>query len=598
MSYQVLARKWRPRYFAEMIGQEHVVRALTNALDSDRLHHAYLFTGTRGVGKTTVARIFAKSLNCEKGVSATPCGECAACVEIDEGRFIDLIEVDAASRTGVDDTRELMDNVTYAPTRGRYKVYLIDEVHMFSKSSFNALLKTLEEPPPHVKFLLATTDPQKLLATVLSRCLQFNLKRVPLNLIADHLRMILAAESLDAEDPAIVRIARSSDGSVRDSLSLLDQAIAFSGEKMMLEDVNAMLGGVSHERLYKLLDAVIAGDAAAVIDRLMEIDQYAPDYSALISDLVSLLHQIAVVQSVPDLQRDSIADPERVGQFARGLDAELVQLLYQIALNGRRDIPQAPDERDAVEMTLLRMIAFVPLSVDAADQTISESVGSAVASTLEPPTAVKRKPIETPAPVTQTEEPPRQISPPPQPVPSIAETTPAPELPAQQSATQTETPQPQLKPDAGSNAEYPEDVAQPAALRLPVEKWTSDEWPNIASNLGLQGLYAQLAFHCSLRSVENGIVAFNLSENYAHLLSDKLVQRLEQALSDYASNPIKVDVHLGEPQSETPAQRTDREAEDKRQSARESIVNDPTVQAIQERFNATIDVNAIEPHTS
>ena len=365
MSYQVLARKWRPRTFHELAGQEHVVRALTNALDQQRLHHAFLFTGTRGVGKTTIARIFAKSLNCETGISSTPCGECSACREIDAGRFVDLIEVDAASRTGVDDTRELLENVQYAPSRGRFKVYLIDEVHMFSRNSFNALLKTLEEPPPHVKFLLATTDPQKLPVTVLSRCLQFNLKRLPTPLIAGYLNQVLEREGVTGEEAAVRLLARAGDGSMRDALSLLDQAIAFGGGRVDTVTVSAMLGSIDRRRVVGLLEALTANDAPLLLQRVAELDELSPDYAAVLAELLALLQQVALVQVVPDAAPDDgAADPEQLCQLAGQLAPEDVQLFYQIALLGRRDLPLNPDLRGGFEMVLLRMLCFRPATVE------------------------------------------------------------------------------------------------------------------------------------------------------------------------------------------------------------------------------------------
>ena len=359
MSYQVLARKWRPRNFAEMVGQEHVLRALINALDHNRLHHAFLFTGTRGVGKTTIARILAKSLNCETGVTSRPCGQCGACQEIDAGRFVDLIEVDAASRTGVDDTRELLDNVQYAPTRGRYKVYLIDEVHMLSKSAFNALLKTLEEPPPHVKFLLATTDPQKIPVTVLSRCLQFNLKRLPEGLIAGRLSHILDAEKIEYEAPAVNLLAHAADGSLRDALSLLDQAIAFGGGEVKDTDVRSMLGTIERTHVRGLLEALVAHDGAAMLAAVGRLDERAPDYGLVLDELASMLQRIAVAQAVPAAAGE-FDEAETIKGLAGRLEPADVQVCYQIALLGRRDLALAPSPRAGFEMTLLRMLAFRP----------------------------------------------------------------------------------------------------------------------------------------------------------------------------------------------------------------------------------------------
>jgi DNA polymerase-3 subunit gamma/tau len=368
MSYLVLARKWRPRTFAELVGQQHVQQALVNALDSGRIHHAFLFTGTRGVGKTTIARILAKSLNCERGVSSKPCGECGACREIDEGRFVDLIEVDAASRTKVDDTRELLDNVQYAPTRGRYKVYLIDEVHMLSIHSFNALLKTLEEPPPHVKFLLATTDPQKVPVTVLSRCLQFNLKRLPAPLIAGRLQHILQAEGVAAEPAAIGLLARAADGSLRDALSLLDQILAFGAGKVTEADTRAMLGTVDRQQVVGVVERLAAQDARGLLDSIAAIDEFAPDYSQLLDEMAALLQKVALRQAIPDLAEDEDYAAELLQRLAATMAAEDLQLYYQMAILGRRDLPLAPDPRIGAEMTLLRMLAFRPQEPTARQQ--------------------------------------------------------------------------------------------------------------------------------------------------------------------------------------------------------------------------------------
>lgn len=363
MSYQVLARKWRPRTFRELVGQQHVLQALVNALDHNRLHHAYLFTGTRGVGKTTIARILAKCLNCESGVSSEPCGQCGACVEIGEGRFVDLIEVDAASRTKVEDTRELLENVQYAPTRGRYKVYLIDEVHMLSSHSFNALLKTLEEPPPHVKFLLATTDPQKLPVTILSRCLQFHLKNMDPERIVGHLKYVLEQEMVPFEESALWQLGRAADGSMRDAMSLADQAIAFGGGKVAESEVRAMLGTIDQNLVYRVLEALVSGQGEAVLKAVDELSEHAPDYSGALAELLSALHRIAIAQALPEAVDNSRGDRQQILTLAQQLPAEDVQLFYQTALMGRRDLPMSPDLRAGFEMVLLRMMAFRPQGV-------------------------------------------------------------------------------------------------------------------------------------------------------------------------------------------------------------------------------------------
>jgi DNA polymerase III subunit gamma/tau len=360
MSYLALARKWRPRSFAELVGQEHVRVALGNALTQGRVHHAFLFTGTRGVGKTTIARILAKCLNCETGVTATPCGKCAACREIDEGRFVDLLEVDAASRTKVDDTRELLENVQYAPTRGRYKVYLVDEVHMLSTHSFNALLKTLEEPPPHVKFLLATTDPQKLPVTVLSRCLQFNLKRLSVSLIGEHLGKVLAAEKIAAEPGAIRLVAQAADGSMRDALSLTDQLIAFGGGKLDEASARGMLGTIDRAHVVRLARALATADAQQLLATARELEEFSPDYQQVLEDLAVLLTRVALRQLVPGYEGDEMFDTAIVAELAAALAAEDVQLYYQTAILGRRDLDLVPDKRSGFEMTLVRMLAFRP----------------------------------------------------------------------------------------------------------------------------------------------------------------------------------------------------------------------------------------------
>lgn len=395
MSYQVLARKWRPRSFREMVGQTHVLKALINALDSQRLHHAYLFTGTRGVGKTTIARIIAKCLNCETGITSSPCGECSVCREIDEGRFVDLIEIDAASRTKVEDTRELLDNVQYAPSRGRFKVYLIDEVHMLSSHSFNALLKTLEEPPPYVKFILATTDPQKLPATILSRCLQFSLKNMTPERVVEHLTHVLGVENVPFEDDALWLLGRAADGSMRDAMSLTDQAIAFGEGKVMAADVRAMLGTLDHGQVYDVLHALIQGDAKALLEAVRHLAEQGPDWNGVLSEILNVLHRVAIAQALPDGVDNGHGDRDRVLALAQALPAEDVQFYYQMGLIGRRDLPLAPDPRGGFEMVLLRMLAFRPADTDDAPRQPLKPVGISQA-TVDSANSVAAAPVVAP----------------------------------------------------------------------------------------------------------------------------------------------------------------------------------------------------------
>jgi len=397
MSYLVLARKWRPRTFSELVGQEHVLRALVNALESGRVHHAFLFTGTRGVGKTTIARILAKSLNCETGVTSKPCGQCSACREIDEGRFVDMIEVDAASRTKVDDTRELLDNVQYLPARGRYKVYLVDEVHMLSTHSFNALLKTLEEPPPHVKFLLATTDPQKLPVTVLSRCLQFNLKRLSPVLIQKRLTEVMQAENIDAEAEALRLVARAAEGSMRDALSLLDQVIAFGGARVSAVDTRSMLGTIDRTQVVEVIEALAARDGRRLLECVSAMDEHVPDYRDALGELAALLQRVALVQAVPDWEAAEDEDAELMSRLAGLLTPEDTQLYYQMALMGRRDLELAPDARCGFEMTLLRMLAFHPQTA-AVVEPAPQAVVSRVSRPDRPAAAVASAAVRPPVP--------------------------------------------------------------------------------------------------------------------------------------------------------------------------------------------------------
>jgi len=454
MSYQVLARKWRPRSFREMVGQTHVLKALINALDNQRLHHAYLFTGTRGVGKTTIARILAKCLNCETGVSSTPCGQCSVCREIDEGRFVDLIEVDAASRTKVEDTRELLDNVQYSPSRGRYKVYLIDEVHMLSSHSFNALLKTLEEPPPHVKFLLATTDPQKLPVTILSRCLQFSLKNMPPERVVEHLTHVLGAENVPFEDDALWLLGRAADGSMRDAMSLTDQAIAFGEGKVLAADVRAMLGTLDHGQVYGVLHALLDGDARALLEAVRHLAEQGPDWGGVLAEMLNVLHRVAIAQALPEAVDNGQGDRERVLALAQALPAEDVQFYYQMGLIGRRDLPLAPDPRGGFEMVLLRMLAFRPADADGAPRSPLKNLGISKATADSNPNPVAGAAVAAPV---------ASIAPPP-----VAPAPVAPVAPVAEVAPAIAAPQPQAAPVAAP-------VAAPAPVEAPPEVFVAAE---------------------------------------------------------------------------------------------------------------------------
>ena len=543
MSYQVLARKWRPQNFQELVGQEHVQRALVNALDDDRLHHAYLFTGTRGVGKTTIARIFSKSLNCEKGITSTPCGECATCVEIAEGRYVDLIEVDAASRTGVDDTRDLLENVQYAPTRGRYKVYLIDEVHMFSKSSFNALLKTLEEPPPHVKFLLATTDPQKLPVTILSRCLQFNLKRLPVSLIISHMQHILSEESVEHNVTALQLIAEAADGSMRDALSLLDQALAFGGGVIKEQDVRDMLGSVSRDKVIKLLTAMLQRDANKTLQLVAELAELSPDFENVLAELLSLLHHMSLAKTVPEALDEFVSARETLLKLSNEVSAEDLHLFYQIALIGRRDLPLSPDARNGFEMILLRMLAFRPVEAGRVVQ--------------------QQSPVEA---ITQKS--------------SGA---------MKNNAASTVDSRPVQKEVSSSNA-------APVKIQTSQSGAVSSDWREIVNALGLGGLVKQLAVNCTVKKREGNDIVLQIATGHRNLINPKAKQRLQQALGEYFNIEAKLDIEVvNKVEAESPAQVTQREVVQRQDQAVQSVNEDSFTQSLKENFNAEIIPGSVKP---
>jgi len=531
MSYTALARTWRPKKFSELIGQEHVRRALVNALESGRVHHAFLFTGTRGVGKTTIARILAKCLNCETGVRAEPCGECASCREIDAGRFPDLIEVDAASRTKVDDTRDLLDNVQYAPSRGRYKVYLIDEVHMLSAHSFNALLKTLEEPPPHVKFLLATTDPQKLSVTVLSRCLQFNLKRLPAADIAAHMRRILEQEGVGFDAAGLRLVAQAADGSVRDALSLLDQLIAFGGGQAGEAQARAMLGTISRDHVVRIAELLAAADSAALLRCAQSLEEFAPDYAQVLDELAALLVRIGFKQAVSDYEGDELYAPELLERLARALTPEDVQLFYQTAIIGRRDLGLAPEPRVGFEMTLLRMIAFRPAAESSAARAPAARPGGRAAASTDAAGSVP-------------------------------------------------------------GAHSPAGASGPADA---VSASDSGPWATIVSALELSGAARQLASHCVFVGRQGAVVRLALDARNQPVRTPAQEEKLAQALSRYYGEPVRLEFQVGDALAETPALLARRVSEQELAAARRAFEADPGVQGLRERFGATVLPDSVRP---
>ncbi|KQH73656.1 DNA polymerase III subunit gamma/tau [Xylella fastidiosa subsp. sandyi] len=541
MSYLVLARKWRPKRFAELVGQEHVVRALSNALESGRLHHAFLFTGTRGVGKTTIARIFAKSLNCEQGTSADPCGRCTACLDIDVGRYIDLLEIDAASNTGVDDVREMIENAQYMPSRGKFKVYLIDEVHMLSKAAFNALLKTLEEPPPHVKFLLATTDPQKLPVTVLSRCLQFNLKRLDEEQIQRQIAKILTAEQITADDTAIIELSKAADGSLRDGLSLLDQAIAYAGGTLREGAVRDMLGTVDRTQVEVMLAALIAGDGDRLLRVIATLAEFSPDWGGVLEALAEALHRIQVQQLVPSVV--FAGDGLNVALLAEQTQPEVVQLWYQMAINGRHDLHLAPSPRVGFEMAVLRMLAFRPIPVVVPGMVSTEGQGQSVNAPL---------------------------------IASVGR-----DAHGANGYTMSQSRSDLQKVRVGSLDGKITDVGQ---------------WLALVERIELSGPSKQLAAHAAFVSHENNVLSLALAPEFEYLQSTRSVADLTQGLTLLLGQAPEVKIEARNIQVETLHERTYRQKSERQQLAEEAFMSDHVVQHLIYQQAAKVVTDSIRPY--
>lgn len=626
MAYQVLARKWRPQNFHTMVGQEHVLRALVHALDEQRLHHAYLFAGTRGVGKTTIARILARCLNCEEGVSSTPCGVCSSCVEITEGRFVDLIEVDAASRTKVEDTRELLDNVQYAPTRGRFKVYLIDEVHMLSTSSFNALLKTLEEPPPHVKFLLATTDPQKLPITVLSRCLQFNLKNMPVEQISGHLKNVLTSETIPFEETSLWQLGRAAKGSMRDALSLTDQAIAFCGGELTESSVNQMLGSIDQGKVVAIVNALQQGDASQLLRLVGELAEQGQNFEVALEDLLSLLHQLAICQVLPDAPVSVQFDKDKVLELAQAASPADVQLFYQMGIMARKDMNAAPDLKAGFEMALLRMLAFKPQH--SAGQMQRNQAVPAPALTQEPPQAPEQEPEPVSAPISAP-------APAPVMVPTILQAeiaAPVSETYADYDQATNEVPpweetelsstsvqQPVQQPEqeliqepvqeqepvqAQAQAQEPVPVSEPepesAVESEPKVEWTladlnESNWMAMFNDLNLSGMTHSIAANMVFAARQGTQLRFTLEQGQSTMLNAAHQGRIRQALEELFACDLQLAIDIGQTQTETPFANRQRRVDELQTQAVESLQSDPNVASLSAAFNGQLDLNSVVP---
>ncbi|MBE9609374.1 DNA polymerase III subunit gamma/tau [Chitinilyticum piscinae] len=571
MAYQVLARKWRPRNFAQLVGQEHVIKALANAFANERLHHAYLLTGTRGVGKTTIARIMAKALNCETGVTAEPCGVCSACTQIDAGRFVDLLEIDAASNTGIDNIREVLDNAQYSPTAGRFKVYIIDEVHMLSKSAFNAMLKTLEEPPGHVKFILATTDPQKVPVTVLSRCLQFSLRNMTPQQVIFHLGRVLDTEQITYEAGALNLLGHAAHGSMRDALSLLDQAIAYGAGQVEEAGVRAMLGAVDQSYLFELLDALIAQDGARLLAGANAIAARGLSYDAALQELAHLLHQISLAQLVPAAIADDLPIRDDLLRIAAACSPEDMQLYYQIAIHGRNDLALAPDEYAGFTMTLLRMLAFAPVPASrlpAATGHATQAASTAANVSSAPAAAVETAPAAESAPAMQPGMIPVRMA--------------APEKNDGYVATEQ---QEQSPPDNTPEIK-PEPTPRPSTF--------DGDWPGLLAQLRL-GAAGMLAQHAELLNYADDCYYLRVAAEHQAVATRDFQEKLREAISEYFGRPQQIRVDIQQATAETPAQIAQRERAARQDAAIESIQNDPFVQTLVQDFGGTVIADSIRP---
>jgi len=558
MSYQVLARKWRPRYFSEMVGQEHVLQTLSNALDNNRLHHAYLFTGDRGVGKTTIARVLSKCLNCETRIQSVPCGECSSCREISEGRFIDLIEVDAASQTKIEDTRDLLDRVHYLPTRARYKIYLIDEVHMLSRHSFNALLKTLEEPPAHVKFLLATTDPQKLPVTVLSRCLQFNLKNLSPEKIAGHLGFVLGEESIPFDKIALGSLARAAEGSMRDALSLTDQAIGYGNGEVRSNAVHAMLGTIERSHVMGICQALALGNGVAMLACIEQMAEHAPDYRAALSDILSLWHQVAILQAVPEGLDSSAEGYAGLVDLAEQVSREDTQLYYQMCLMGRQDLKMASDERVAFEMVMLRALAFKPKRGSPIKVSKEHKVTSGTASSA-------RVNLGESAKINSLE--------------AASSTPPITDVGVTQLIPVQNPPAPLQRSSAVDG--------------VALDALSPDTWLTVRRQVKIAGSLGEIASHCVFSGQDRNTLLFILNAEHGSFLTDAHQDGLSAILGDYFGAPVQVKISLGEASVETPREADLRESKQRQDDAVATLNDDPEIVKFKQVFNGTLDMATV-----